>query len=38
VARKFPHIYSVARHLIPQDASFLLEPYRARELLEAVLV
>jgi FixJ family two-component response regulator len=41
--RKFPHINVVmisgrSPPYIPQDASFLLKPYRARELLEAVLL
>jgi CheY-like chemotaxis protein len=41
--RRFPHINVVmvsgrAPPYIPQDASFLLKPYRPRELLEAVLV
>jgi hypothetical protein len=43
VARKFPHINVVIISgrpppYIPQEASFVLKPYRARELLEAVLV
>jgi DNA-binding NtrC family response regulator len=41
--RKFPHINVVmisgrSPPYIPQDTSFLLKPYRARELLEAVLL
>jgi DNA-binding NtrC family response regulator len=41
--RKFPHINVImvsGRLLpyVPQDASFLLKPYRPRELLEAVLL
>ena len=41
--RKFPHINVVmisgrSPPYIPQDASFLLKPYRPRELLEAVLL
>ena len=41
--RKFPHINVVmvsgrSPPYIPQDASFLLKPYRASELLEAVLL
>jgi DNA-binding NtrC family response regulator len=41
--RRFPHINVVmvsgrSPPYIPQDASFLLKPYRPRELLEAVLL
>jgi CheY-like chemotaxis protein len=41
--RKFPHINVImvsgrSPPYIPQDASFLLKPYRPRELLEAVLL
>jgi DNA-binding NtrC family response regulator len=41
--RKFPHINVVmvsgrSPPYIPQDASFLLKPYRAKELLKAVLL
>jgi CheY-like chemotaxis protein len=41
--RRFPHINVVMVSgclppYIPQDASFLLKPYRPRELLEAVLL
>jgi CheY-like chemotaxis protein len=41
--RKFPHINVVvvsgrSPPYIPQNASFLLKPYRPRELLEAVLL
>ena len=41
--RKYPHINVImvsgrSPPCIPQDASFLLKPYRPRELLEAVLV
>jgi hypothetical protein len=41
--RKYPHINVImvsgrSPSYIPQDASFLLKPYRPRELLEAVLL
>lgn len=38
--RRFPHVMVSGRPppYIPQDASFLLKPYRPKELLEAVLL